>query len=181
MTTRREELLDLASELLERDGLEQFGIGTFARAAGVKPPSLYKHFAGIDDIEHALISRGFREFGASMADAAATVEENDGVARLAAFASTYRRTALERPQHYRLMTGRHLDRHLLEPGAELAGMAALLDLFGEDETRFDISRAAWAWAHGLVSLEIADRYPPGVDLDASWAVLVDALSARLPG
>lgn len=57
-------------------------------------------------------------------------------------------------------------------------MVALLALFGEDLTRHDVARAAWAWAHGLVILEIAQRFPPDADLDAAWAVLVDTLTAR---
>jgi hypothetical protein len=35
---------------------------------------------------------------------------------------------------------------------------------------------AWAAAHGLVSLEIAGRFPPGTDLDAAWRALAGALS-----
>ena len=35
--------------------------GSLARAAGIRPPSLYKHFAGLDDIHHGLISRAFRD------------------------------------------------------------------------------------------------------------------------
>jgi hypothetical protein len=46
---------------------------------------------------------------------------------------------------------------------------------GGDEHR---SRALWAAAHGLVDLELNDRFPPGADLDAAWAALVDAFGAR---
>lgn len=175
-SARREQLLDLAAEVLERDGLEEFGVGSLARAAGIRPPSLYKHFGGVDDIHHALISRGFRSLARELATASAT-EGLDVRGRVAAFAAVYRRQALARPQLYRLSTSRRLDRDALEPGAEEEAMVALLALFGEDLSRHDVARSAWAWAHGLVSLEIAERFPPDADLDAAWSVLVDTLSA----
>ena len=58
-------------------------------------------------------------------------------------------------------------------------MIALVDLFGETPGHHDTARAAWAWAHGLASLEIADRFPPGADIDAAWQVLVETLALRL--
>ena len=39
----------------------------------------------------------------------------------------------------------------------------------------DLARAAWAAVHGLVALELADRFPPDADLDAAWAAAVRAL------
>ena len=176
-SARREELLDLAAELLERDGLDEFGIGSLARAARIKPPSLYKHFTGLAEIENALISRGFADFAVTMTDAAAAASDSPR-SRVAEFAAAYRRTALARPQLYRLMTARPLDRAGIAPGSEYAAMAPLLDLFREDGDHHDVARAAWAWAHGLVALEIAQRFPPGADLDAAWDVLVEAMASR---
>jgi AcrR family transcriptional regulator len=176
-SARREQLLDLAADLIERDGIDGFGTGTLARAAGIKPPSLYKHFEGLADIENALISREFAAFAREMTDAAAAASD-DPRGRLTAFAAAYRRQALARPQLYRLMTARPLDRAAIEPGSEDAAMAPLVALFREDAAHHDVARAAWAWAHGLVILEIAERFPPGADLDASWEVLVDMLAAR---
>lgn len=177
---RRTELLDLAERVLEEDGLEAFGIGSLARAAGVKPPSLYKHFSGLNEIEDALIARSLRSIGESMSAAFEAAAPSGPRAVLAAFARTYRASALANPQGYRLATARPLRRESLEPGVESEGMRPLLELFGEDERNFDRSRAAWAWAHGLVDLELTGRFPPGVDIDATWDVLVDALAPFLP-
>lgn len=174
--SRRDELLDLAEDVLERDGLDAFGVGSLARAAGVKPPSLYKHFSGIEDIAAALVSRGLSAFAEGMADASGSTRNPQAI--LTAFAAAYRREALARPQLYRLMTSRPLDRDALPPGAEESAMAALLAVFGEDAAHHDVARAAWAWAHGLASLELAGRFPADADLDAAWEVLVDSLAER---
>ncbi|WP_353115638.1 TetR/AcrR family transcriptional regulator [Microbacterium sp.] len=171
MSTRAEEILDVAEEVLERVGADAFGVGELARALGIKPPSLYKHFDGVDGIVHALISRGLRRLGSALG----------GATDLAGFVRAYRSHALAAPQLYRLSTDRPIDRDRLEPGAELAGMRALLDLFGEDAADHPRARAAWAWAHGLVSLEIAGRFPDGADLQSSWDVLVAVLATETTG
>ncbi|MGD9606387.1 MAG: TetR/AcrR family transcriptional regulator [Leucobacter sp.] len=219
MSARRDHLLDLAERVLERDGLEAFGVNALAREAGIRPPSLYKHFAGASELEHALVARWFRRLAREMdgtvagscscscsgsgsgsgsrSDAATRTDTDD---LLTAFASVYREVARGAPQLYRLATERPLDREMLEridAGCEQAAMAAILELFGEapesrtqdrdshdrshdgshdpnrDHTR---ARLAWAAAHGLVSLEIAGRFPPGADLDAAWRRLVEALA-----
>ena len=170
MSSRREEILDAAESVLERERLENFGITALARRVGVKPPSLYKHFSGIAEIEHALISRWFRRMGAALAAAEASAGEHPG-ARMRAFAAGYRRVAGDGPQLYRLATERPLERELLEPGVEEAAMAALLRFFGETPEQHDRARLVWAAAHGLVALEAAGRFPPGADLDAAWELL----------
>ncbi|WP_168387209.1 TetR/AcrR family transcriptional regulator [Microbacterium sp. K41] len=175
-SSRREELLDLAEELLEQVGIDGFGVGTLAAAATIKPPSLYKHFAGVGDIYQGLIARGFRRFGAAMAQAPAAPTR---AAALTSFAAIYRAEALARPQLYLLMTARPLDRATLEPGAEEEAMAGLISIFGETQADHTLSRSAWSWAHGIASLEIAKRFPPDADIDAAWQVLVDTLSERL--
>jgi hypothetical protein len=41
----------------------------------------------------------------------------------------------------------------------------LVDAVGSDR---DVSLALWAFAHGMVVLELNDRFPPDADLDAAW-------------
>jgi hypothetical protein len=43
----------------------------------------------------------------------------------------------------------------------------------------DLARAAWAFAHGMTSLELANRFPPGADLVAAWEAGIDAIQASL--
>lgn len=188
MSTRREELLDSAEEVLEAQGLESFGLGAVARAAHIRTPSLYKHFASLADLEHALMSRGFLRLAAALdavGDSASNTEGDPSSnaassaaqgGPLAAFARAYRAHAFAHPQLYRLMTERPLNRALLTPESEEAAMRALLNYFDESAESHDRARAAWAAAHGLVSLELAGRFPPGSDLDAAWAVYTSAFT-----
>lgn len=55
-------------------------------------------------------------------------------------------------------------------------MTGLLVLFGKDTAHHDVARAVWAWAHGLVSPEIAGRFPDGADVDVASRVLAAPLT-----
>jgi hypothetical protein len=32
-----------------------------------------------------------------------------------------------------------------------------------------LAQALWSYAHGMVTLELDERYPPGSDLDRTWS------------
>jgi hypothetical protein len=55
----------------------------------------------------------------------------------------------------------------LPAGLEARAAAPLLAAVGGDPDR---ARATWAFAHGMVMLELTDRFPAGADLDAAWRV-----------
>jgi len=162
---RQEEVLAVARELLARDGVEGLTVGRLAGALGIRPPSLYKHFASKREVEAALIAEGL-EAHADTVEAA-----GDG---LAAIAAAYRRFALDHAQLYRLMTERPLPREHLPAGLEARAAAPLLRALGGDA---DLARAAWAFVHGMVQLELAGRFPPDAELPAAWRRGVEALEA----
>jgi hypothetical protein len=40
----------------------------------------------------------------------------------------------------------------------------------------DRARAVWAFAHGMVGLELSGRFPPDADLDAAWRAGIAAFT-----
>jgi hypothetical protein len=70
------------------------------------------------------------------------------------------------------MTDRPLPRDELPPGTEERGAAPLTARIADR----DLARATWAFAHGMVTLELAGRFPATADLDAAWAAGLDALA-----
>ncbi len=72
------------------------------------------------------------------------------------------------------MTDRPLPREALPEGVEARAAAPLLRAAGNQ----DLTRAIWAFAHGMVQLEIARRFPPGADLDTAWREGIAAFQAR---
>jgi hypothetical protein len=73
---------------------------------------------------------------------------------LPALAAAYRGFALARPHLYRLMNNGPLPRQHLPPGLEDRTAAPVLRVAGSH------ARALWAFAHGMVMLELDHRFPP---------------------
>jgi len=160
LTPRAREIVAAARLILERSGPDALSMRAIAAELGIRAPSLYKHVADKETLEVALISDALAE----VADVfeAAVADSDDS---LAAVAAAYRTWALAHPHLYRLMMDRPLPRERLAPGLEDRAAAALVAATDGDP---DSARAAFAFAHGMVVLELNSRFPPGADLDAAW-------------
>jgi AcrR family transcriptional regulator len=152
--------------VLEGEGREALTMRRIAAEIGVQAPSLYKHFPDKRSLEAAVIAEGLAEFGAQMSTASGTSRR-----RVKAVADAYRHYALAHPHLYHLMTDGELPRDLLPLGIEDAAAAPILAVLGTH----DRARAGWATAHGLVSLELAHRFPPDADIAAAWKTAVRML------
>jgi AcrR family transcriptional regulator len=161
---RREQILDRAEHLLDAEGPGALTMRRIADDLGIRAPSLYKHLRGKDDIVAALQGRALIDLAAALRP-----ETGDPIA----LAGAYRRWALHHPHRYELTTRRELLRDRLPPGVEAAAAAPLVTTVGGDQ---HLARALWALAHGLVDLELAHRFPPGADLDRTWALAVARLA-----
>ncbi len=169
LSARGQQLVAAGRRLLEQGGPEALSMRRLAEAVGIRAPSIYKHLADKEALETALIADGLREFAERCEEAV------EGAADpLAAFASAYRSFALAHPHLYRLINDRPLPRERLPAGLEQRAGAPLMAAAGGDADR---ARAAWAFAHGMVMLELTERFPPGADLDAAWREGVRALAA----
>jgi AcrR family transcriptional regulator len=155
LSPRQQDVVDAARELLTKEGVEALTLGRVAQALGIKTPSLYKHFGSKRELEAVLIAEGLRQSAIALSEAGP---------RLADVARAYRRFALDNPQLYRLMTERPLPRDLLPKGLEERAAAPIVIAAGDP----DLARAAWSFAHGMVVLELAGRFPENADLDAAW-------------
>ena len=165
--SRRDQILGAAIDLLEEHGPEGLTMRAVAGRVGIKAPSLYKHFPDKDELETALIGRGFQQ--TARVFSAAVEDSNDPLGSLA---EAYRRWATEHPHLYRLMTHKPLRRELLPEGLEASAALPLVQAVGGDP---DLARAVWAMAHGLTSLELAGRFPPGADVGAAWRAGIAAV------
>lgn len=87
--------------------------------------------------------------------------------------AAYRAFALAHPQLYRLMTDRPLPRDELAEGVEDRAAAPLLQALGDR----DLARATWAFAHGMVRLELAGRFPADANLGQAWRRAIAAFEA----
>jgi AcrR family transcriptional regulator len=170
LTPRAREIVAVARRLLERDGPEGLSMRRIAAELGIRAPSLYEHVADKRTLENAMISQAFVEQG-DVTAAAAQEAAAAGTDPIVAIGHAFRGFALAHPHLYRLMTER-LDRDALAEGAEHHAGEALRRAVDGDLT---LARVLWAFAHGMIMLELNDRFTPGTDPDALWEAGLSAL------
>ncbi len=175
------EIITAARLLLESEGREALTMRRLGQALGIRAPSLYKHLPGKHAVEVALIEIGLAEIGEALHRAASDQRVLAEAGAVASVLATYRAESLARPNLYRLATSGQLPRGELTPGLEdWAGEPWFLaagDPF--------LAQAMWSFAHGMVILELDQRYPEGSELDRTWqagaAAFTLAAAAGLPG
>jgi len=177
LNERQAQIAGAARALLDAEGPEALTMRRLAGVLGIKAPSLYKHLPDKAALEALVVAAGFAELAAALADAATAADgaaaadkahrgdAADAARKLTAIAGVYRAYAVAHPDLYRLMNYQPLRRDLLPDGLEARAAQPLAEAAGYDEAR---ARAMWAFAHGMVSLEIDGRFPPGADLDEAW-------------
>jgi AcrR family transcriptional regulator len=189
-SARAQEVVLAARRLLEEEGAGALTMRRLAEQLGIKAPSLYKHLPDKTALEAAIIATGFEEAAArfeAAVDGATTghpttggtstgagggVAGGGGAAggAVAALAAAYREFALAHPHLYRLMHDGPLPRRQLPAGVEERAAAPVLRVAGSRAR----ARALWAFAHGMVMLELDQRFPADADLDAAWEAGITA-------
>jgi AcrR family transcriptional regulator len=102
-TLNPQDILDVAIVLLEAQGVSEFSINQLARALAIKPPSLYNHFAGDDDLRRSIRLEGWKR----IAECLPEIQSNDHpVDLIRRTAQKYREFATENPALY-LFTVQH--------------------------------------------------------------------------
>jgi len=168
-SARADEVVVAARRLLEEEGAGALTMRRLAEQLGIKAPSLYKHLPDKAALEAAIIATGLEEAAARFeqaVDSATTGGDaaGGGAEAISALAAAYREFALAHPHLYRLMHDGPLPRQHLPAGVEDRTAAPVLRVAGSRAR----ARALWAFAHGMVMLELDQRFPADADLDAAW-------------
>lgn len=159
LSPRARQIVAAARDLLESEGADALTMRRLGERLGIRAPSLYKHLSSKAALEVALIADGFEEAARTFDAATSGAEEP-----LVALVNAYRGFAKRNPQLYRLMTEGPLPRKQLPPGIEGRAAAALVRAAGSPER----ARAAFAFIHGMVILELNGRFPDDDGLEPAW-------------
>lgn len=150
----RAALLEEAMRQLAAGGHEALSLREVARAVGVTPAAVYRHFASREDLLGALAAQGFASLLSAQTAAAAAAP--DALAAFNASGRAYVRFALARPALFRLMFGpggRARAAGLVEAARAfellLAQAVAVSGSAAEGQT---LALRAWALVHGLAGL-----------------------------
>ena len=189
----RAALVDAAAELASERGDAALSLREVARRAGVSQAAPYHYFPDKSALVAAVAEEGFRLFDAAQATALQQAPD-DPVQRLAAFAVSYVRFALDRPHYFKVM----FRPHLVEPGkypglGAAAGRiferladtvrAARLASGHDDADPWAAATAIWAVPHGLALLylegPLARNTTPRALEDLARAVMSPLAAAPL--
>ncbi len=170
----RDRVIAEAAALVDAEGVSALSITRLAARVGVRPPSLFKHIAGLEDLTGEVAALAYQEL-----DAALTAAPGD----LHALACAWRDFAHRRPGVYQLAARTHLE---LGPAAVQAGTAtlervltAMAALTGEGEPAVHGARALRALIHGHLLLELGGGFGLDVPTERSFDRAVAALLSGL--
>jgi AcrR family transcriptional regulator len=171
-----ESVVETATRIADRDGLQNLTLGHIASELGVKPPSLYEHIDGLEGLHRALRLRGFQTMGELLTKATVGKSRDDAIRALAV---EMRAFAREKPALYESTVQTAVgdskeiqaaaDRVLETLNAVLAGYG----IIGKEAIH--AARYLRSLLHGFVSLEKSKGFGLPVALDESFKRIVGVL------
>lgn len=183
-------LVDVALDLLARDGIESLTLRRIARDAGVSHGAPLRHYRSLATLLAHVAARGFRMLQEAVGTAASALPEGSPPGdALAAACRAYVETAVAHPDLFALMfRPEQLDWQV--PALQANASAAFEQLVGfvaaaqeagwhpEADTRV-LAGANWAAAHGLATLWAQGAMQGVTDnrvLDDAIAMTIEVLS-----
>jgi AcrR family transcriptional regulator len=175
-------ILAAARDLLDEGGPDAVTMKAVAARVGVRAPSLYKHVTSRGALLRTVAEDGIAEIGAALADAAG---DDDPGADVRAMANSFRAWARRSPNRYRLVFGARPATDVADrpaPSIAAVAVAPLLEacarLVGR-ERALEAARLLTAYAHGFASMELADGFGLGGDVDAAFDFGIETLVGAL--
>jgi AcrR family transcriptional regulator len=172
----RDTALQTARAMMEAEGVDGLSVNRLAAALGIKPPSLYHHFASkaalLRELNAATNAGLVTAMRTALLETAAPLPE-----KLLAMMTAYRNYAHAHPVSYGLaytnvVAELRPDPEYLEKLA-LTVQVHIAEMVGPGESLAAL-RGLWALVHGFVVLELGGQFQRGGDLDATFAQVVMA-------
>jgi AcrR family transcriptional regulator len=171
-----EAVVDAAAQLADREGLEAVTLARLAADAGVRAPSLYAHVDGLGDLHRRLAMRGRLDLAAAMRHAATG---RSGADALRAIADALREYGRDHNGTYLAAQRAPAsdDAEALAAAGEVVDVVvAVLAGYGlEGDDAIHATRAVRAALHGFATLETSGGFAIDLDLDESFARMVEVL------
>jgi AcrR family transcriptional regulator len=180
--TSRPALVAIARRLVDVSGPDALTVSAIAQSAGVKAPSLYKHFADraavLKEVEIGIL----HELEATLRSEMAGKTPKQ---RLVSLAEAYRRFGKVAPNRYRVI---YSGNAFTDPEIREACLFSAQPLFeqlraaGIEEDRvLPVSRTMVPFLHGFVLMEIGSAFTLGGDVDEAFELGLETILAGVPG
>ncbi|MGW8115105.1 TetR/AcrR family transcriptional regulator [Caproicibacterium sp. NSD3] len=167
-------ILNAAAELAEEKGLENISLLQVAEKLGVKPPSLYNHLSGLQELSSGIAKLAISRLEDAIRSAAVGRSKENA---LMAIASAYRKFAKENPELYKaiLRFPTYNDSNVQEAGhAVVRILYQVMEPYHySQEEMISFVRGFRSALHGFVSLEEAGFFQSTeANVDKSYEQLV---------
>lgn len=175
----KQRVVDAAAHLVDTEGVAALSVARLASELGVRPPSLYKHIRGLEELHRELGLRAADALAAACRDAAMGRARLDA---LLAVAEAFRRVAREHSGSYSFaQVVRSEDEEWQQrTWAGVEPVLAILAGYGLDrEASIHAARSLRAGLFGFVTLELAGGFGLPEDLDESYRYFVVTFEAGL--
>jgi AcrR family transcriptional regulator len=172
----RDVVIDRAAALADEAGaVEAVSLAALAKALNIRPPSLYNHVDGLDDLRQGMALFGAEQLTGTLREATAGLVGREA---LSAMAQAYRRFAQAHPGLYPLTIRAPdpEDKELSDKAQELLQMLLLVmaSVGLQGKEALHAIRGFRAVLHGFVALEAAGGYKMLLDREESFQRMVAA-------
>lgn len=182
--TTRERLLEVAGNVLRRDGPAALTVRRLADEADTSTSAIYTLFGSKDGVVRTMYRAGFDNLAAHQDDVG-TAARMSPVERVRRLAAAYRAAARARPHLYDVMFACPFPEFAPDDEDQARALAtlgrlheAVDDAIAAGELVGDadvVTMGLWATVHGLAMLELAGSLDVETDADAVWEATVEAV------
>ena len=166
-------ILEKATELVDRHGLDQLSLISLAQELHIKPPSLYNHFEGLQGLKQKLALYGTEQLYAHLLPAAIG---KTGDKAVRALSRAYIDFVNIHPGLYDAINRipERADEKLQHAQTSIVKLVAqiLQDYQLEGDMAIHIVRGLRSILHGFASLERTGGFQMSVDLDRSFSFVI---------
>ncbi|MEH7346393.1 TetR/AcrR family transcriptional regulator [Bacillus sp. JJ1532] len=163
-----------ATQLIDEHGLDQLSLGVLAEELQIRPPSLYNHVNGLNELKQKLAIHGLRKLYETMLQAAAGRSGDDAIKALS---EAYIQFVRNHPGLYEA-TSRFPDpedKELQEAQESIVRLAVqVLQVYSlEEEQAIHMVRGFRSILHGFASIEQMGGFGLPYDTDKSLSILIN--------
>lgn len=178
--TSQEAIVAAGRELVERNGISGLTMQAVAEKVGVRAPSLYKRVRNRDELMDLVVAATIEDLAQALRDAIDGID--DPRDQLKSAAGTLRAFGRGRPKSFELIFGPAREASEGTRAARDRAVAPLLSscsaLVGQQRA-LDAARLVTAWANGFITMELAESFRMGGDVEGSWAWGLDRIVRAL--
>lgn len=167
-------IIQMTTELVDEHGLDQLSIGSLAEKLGVRPPSLYNHLDGLNELKQKLAIHGVKKLHDYMLQAAVGRSGDDAIREIS---KAYIQFVRIHPGLYDASTRfpDANDKELQQAQESVVQLVVqVLQAYNlNEEMAIHMVRGLRSILHGFTSIEQMGGFGMPLDINKSFSILIN--------